>query len=285
MDKFYMIANSQKPESVKLRGEIAAYLRARGKACDYQEDWEEARRAGFAFTNPEKVPKDVEGIIVLGGDGTVIRAARDLACMDVPFLGVNLGTLGYLTEIESREYEWALDCLMKGEYYLEKRMMLNGKAVVQGWENYSSRALNDIVISRSGLLRIVNFEIYVNGRYLKSYNADGMIISTPTGSTGYNLSAGGPIVEPGADMILITPICAHSLNTRSIVLSGEDVIEVVIGPGRKMEKEQASATFDGDTAVELMTGDRIVIRKSRQSTKLIKLNDRSFLEVLSRKLE
>ena len=154
----------------------------------------------------------------------------------------------------------------------------------EGKPPYQSRALNDIVISRTGSLRIVNFQIFVNGRYLKSYNADGMIISTPTGSTGYNLSAGGPIIEPGADMLLITPICAHSLNSRSIVLSGEDVVEVVIGPGRKTENEQAIVTFDGDTEVELVTGERVVIKKSGRNTKLIRLNDRSFLEILSRKL-
>lgn len=285
MDNFYIIANSEKEESVKLRGKIAEYLRSCGKTCGYQEDYTKAREAGYNFTNPEEVPEDVQGVIVLGGDGTVIQAARDLARRDVPFLGVNLGTLGYLTEIDAGEYKEAIDCLIHGEYHLENRMMLHGKVLGDDRELYSSKALNDIVISRSGVLRIVNFQIYVNGRYLKSYNADGMIISTPTGSTGYNLSAGGPIVEPGADMLLITPICAHTLNTRSIVLSGEDTVEVVIGPGRKMEEERAFASFDGDTAVELVTGQRIVIRKSKRNTKLIKLNDRSFLEVLSRKLK
>lgn len=285
MDKFYIIANSEKEESISLRTEIAEYLKNHGKECGYQEDPAAARKAGYRFTNPDLVPDDVEGVIVLGGDGTVIQAARDLARKDVAFLGVNLGTLGYLTEIEAREYRKALDSLMRKEYHLEDRMMLDGTVIGEGREIYRSKALNDIVISRTGVLRIINFQIFVNGRYLKSYNADGMIISTPTGSTGYNLSAGGPIVEPGAHMLLITPICAHSLNTRSIVLSGDDVVEVVIGPGRKMEEEHAVATFDGDTAVELVTGERIVIKKSKTSTKLIKLNDRSFLEVLSKKLK
>ena len=285
MDKFYIIANSEKEECAAFRSEVAEYLKEHGKECGYQEDHAAARAEGYRFTHPDLVPEDVEGVIVLGGDGTVIQAARDLARRDVPFLGVNMGTLGYLTEVEAKEYKAALDSLMNGEYHLEERMMLDGLVTGDGQEKYRSKALNDIVISRSGVLRIINFQIFVNGRYLKSYNADGMIISTPTGSTGYNLSAGGPIVEPGAHMLLITPICAHSLNTRSIVLSGDDVIEVVIGPGRKMEEERAVATFDGDTAVELVTGERIVIKKSQRNTKLIKLNDRSFLEVLSKKLK
>jgi len=285
MDKFYIIANSEKEECAALRSEIADYLKCHGKECGYQDDHTAAKDSGYRFTHPDLVPEDVEGVIVLGGDGTVIQAARDLARRDVAFLGVNMGTLGYLTEVEAKECRSALDSLMNGEYHLEERMMLDGLVTGEDGEKYRSKALNDIVISRSGVLRIINFQIFVNGRYLKSYNADGMIISTPTGSTGYNLSAGGPIVEPGAHMLLITPICAHSLNTRSIVLSGEDVIEVVIGPGRKMEEEHAVATFDGDTAVELVTGERIVIKKSQRNTKLIKLNDRSFLEVLSKKLK
>ncbi|MDD7023463.1 MAG: NAD(+)/NADH kinase [Oscillospiraceae bacterium] len=285
MDTFYIIANSQKEDSIRLRDRIAGYLRDCGKICSYQEECVPQEAAGYRFTDPKKVPEDVECVIVLGGDGTVIQAARDLACRDVAFLGVNLGTVGYLAEIEAKEYEEALNSLMRGEYHLESRMMLDGKAYGKAGELYHSRALNDIVISRTGGLRIINFQIFVNGRYLKSYNADGMIISTPTGSTGYNLSAGGPIVEPGADMLLVTPICAHSINARSIVLSGEDVVEVVIGPGRKTKEEQAVATFDGDTAVTLVTGERIVIRKSGRNTKLIKLNDRSFLEILSKKLK
>ena len=185
MDKFYIIANSEKEECAVLRGEIAEYLKEHGKECGYQNDHTAAKAAGYRFTHPDLVPKDVEGVIVLGGDGTVIRAARDLARRDVAFLGVNMGTLGYLTEVEAKECKEALDSLMKGEYHLEERMMLDGLVVGEEGEKYRGKALNDIVISRSGVLRIINFQIFVNGRYLKSYNADGMIISTPTGSTGY----------------------------------------------------------------------------------------------------
>lgn len=284
MEHFYIIANSEKPESVTLRDKIVGYLNRRGKTCSYQENAQPLENHAYSFTDPARVPEDIDAVLVLGGDGTVIQAARDLARRDVPFLGINVGTLGYLTEVEASEYGQALDTLIRGEYYLEKRMMLCGEVFTEEGKTYAGKALNDIVISRQGVLRVVNFQIFVNGRYLNSYNADGMIISTPTGSTGYNLSAGGPIVEPGAEMLLITPICPHTLNARSIVLSGHDQVEIVIGPGRKMEKDRAVATFDGDTEIGLVSGERVKIRRSIHATKLIKLNDQSFLEVLSRKL-
>ena len=284
MEHFYIIANSEKPESVTLRDKIVGYLNRRGKTCTYQENAQPSENHAYSFTDPARVPEDIDAVLVLGGDGTVIQAARDLARRDVPFLGINVGTLGYLTEVEASEYGQALDTLIRGEYYLEKRMMLCGEVFTEEGKTYAGKALNDIVISRQGVLRVVNFQIFVNGRYLNSYNADGMIISTPTGSTGYNLSAGGPIVEPGAEMLLITPICPHTLNARSIVLSGHDQVEIVIGPGRKMEKDRAVATFDGDTEIGLVSGERVKIRRSIHATKLIKLNDQSFLEVLSRKL-
>ena len=284
MEHFYIIANSEKPESVTMRDKIVGYLNRRGKTCSYQENAQPSENHAYSFTDPARVPEDIDAVLVLGGDGTVIQAARDLARRDVPFLGINVGTLGYLTEVEASEYGQALDTLIRGEYYLEKRMMLCGEVFTEDGKTYAGKALNDIVISRQGVLRVVNFQIFVNGRYLNSYNADGMIISTPTGSTGYNLSAGGPIVEPGAEMLLITPICPHTLNARSIVLSGHDQVEIVIGPGRKMEKDRAVATFDGDTEIGLVSGERVKIRRSIHATKLIKLNDQSFLEVLSRKL-
>ena len=284
MEHFYIIANSEKPESVTLRDKIVGYLNRRGKTCSYQENAQPSENPAYSFTDPARVPEDIDAVLVLGGDGTVIQAARDLARRDVPFLGINVGTLGYLTEVEASEYGQALDTLIRGEYYLEKRMMLCGEVFTEEGKTYAGKALNDIVISRQGVLRVVNFQIFVNGRYLNSYNADGRIISTPTGSTGYNLSAGGPIVEPWAEMLLITPICPHTLNARSIVLSGHDQVEIVIGPGRKMEKDRAVATFDGDTEIGLVSGERVKIRRSIHATKLIKLNDQSFLEVLSRKL-
>ena len=146
-------------------------------------------------------------------------------------------------------------------------------------------ALNDIVIGREGPLRVVRFKNYVNDVYLNSYNADGIIIATPTGSTGYSLSCGGPIVSPNAAMTLMTPIAPHTLNTRSIIFPEEDVITVELGEGRRQVQEQGLASFDGDTEIPIVTGDRIVIQKASVSVKILKLNHLSFVEVLRQKME
>ncbi len=223
-------------------------------------------------------------MIVLGGDGTVLQAVRETGSLHIPLIGVNLGTLGYLTEIEPAHLEEALEKLVAGEYEQENRMMLSGRVFLTEGGTEEDWALNDIVISRSGSLQIIRFHIYVNGQFLNSYDADGMIVTTPTGSTGYNLSAGGPLVEPGARLILLTPICPHSLNQRSIVLSPEDVVEIEIPLGRDGGGQRVEANFDGSHVIRLGTGDRIRILRSGKTTEFLRLNHVSFLEVLHRKM-
>ena len=162
--------------------------------------------------------------------------------------------------------------------------MLNGKAYLGDGRTEEGWALNDIVISRSGSLQIIRFNIYVNGQFLNDYSADGMIVTTPTGSTGYNLSAGGPLIEPGARLIMLTPICPHTLNQRSIILSPEDVIEIEIPGGNEEKIQTVEASFDGSHTVPLSSGDRLRIVKSEKMTEFIQLNQVSFLEVLHKKM-
>lgn len=178
----------------------------------------------------------------------------------------------------------ALDRLIEGSYTVEDRMMLRGSVCVDGQQIASDIALNDIVLNRSGNLRVIDYKVYVNGEYLNSFTADGMIVSTPTGSTGYSLSAGGPIISPTASMLVLTPICPHTLNSRSIVFSGEDHIRIEIGKGRRGDTDEACATFDGDAIFPLKTGDYVEIKKSREVTRILKINQVSFLEVLRNKL-
>ena len=275
MKIFYIIANSDKEECIRLSGEIAEYLTAHGQKC--------LIRKGKDSYDPE-VRQDVDGILVLGGDGTLLRAARDLAGRKIPFLGINLGHLGYLAEIEEQNVTVALDRLIEGCYTVENRMMLEGTVYREGKQTFHDLALNDIVMNRSGNLRVVNYDVYVNDEYLNSFTADGMIVSTPTGSTGYSLSAGGPIVSPTASMLVLTPICPHTLNSRSIVFSGDDRIRIEIGEGRRNGPDEACVTFDGDTCEELKTGDYVEIHKSCEVTKILKINQVSFLEVLRDKL-
>lgn len=201
---------------------------------------------------------------------------------DIPLLGINLGTLGYLAEVESACAEEAVEKLFRDEYVREERMMLTGR--VQTGEGKERYALNDIVISRCGSLQILNVRIYVNDRFLNNYCADGVIVATPTGSTGYNLSAGGPIVEPSARLLLLTPICPHTLNTRSIVFSPEDEITVEIPEGKDGNEQVVEANFDGSNTITLRTGDRILIRRSDRTTGIVRLNTESFLTVLHKKM-
>jgi len=279
MRNFYVIANSDKDENLTLSYEIADYLTSRGMYCIIRGKEQEKMDSHSQL--PEK---EVDGILVLGGDGTLLRAARELADRKIPFLGINLGHLGYLAEIEQQNIQTALDKLIEDDYTVEERMMLTGSVYLDGEQAGRDAALNDIVINRHGSLRVVNYDVYVNDQYLNSFTADGMIISTPTGSTGYSLSAGGPIVSPTASLLLLTPICPHTLNSRSIIFSGEDRIRIQIGESRRGGRDEACVTFDGDSSFLMGTGDYVEIQKSTEVTRILKINQVSFLEVLRNKL-
>lgn len=296
MERFYLIANQTKDRAFAVTRQVARYLQEHGKQCFFSPqirscagmDKELVRRPGgeesFHYTDPSLIPEDIDCVIVLGGDGTLLQAARDVVDRQIPLLGINLGTLGYLADIDSRSIVPALDHLLAGEYVLQRRMMLTGSIYRKGKKIAEDIALNDIVLGRQGGLRVVEFKNYVNGEFLNSYRADGIIISTPTGSTGYSLSAGGPVVSPEAAMLLMTPLAPHTLNTRSIIFPAHDVIHVELGPARDGGVEHGMAFFDGDTGVPMLTGDRIEIKKSRKDTRLVKVSRISFLETLRRKM-
>lgn len=281
MKHFLIYTNKNKDRNLEITNRIKDYLENKNQRVSIlvkDADWKSGNRE-----ETEEISQDIGCMIVLGGDGTVLQAARETMKNHIPIIGVNLGTLGYMTEIEPIHLEEALERLISGEFQQESRMMLTGKVyagetVEEGW------ALNDIVISRRGPLQILKFNIYVNGQFLNSYQADGMIVTTPTGSTGYNLSAGGPIIEPKARLIMLTPVCPHSLNRTSIILSPEDVIEIEIPEGKEGKRQKVDANFDGTHTVEMGTGDRICIRQSDMITDFIQLNQVSFLELLHKKM-
>lgn len=294
MNHFYIITNGHKDCNLEKTRDIRGYLEARKKKCTIQikESGKEQE-----YTDVAQIPEDVDCILVLGGDGTLLQAARDIIQRDIPLLGINLGTLGYLAEIEETGMDAVMNQLLSGEYEVEQRMMLTGRIVRGGihqqkhkenglpaYETENSYALNDITITRSGSLQIIRFRICVNGQFLNEYHADGVIVATLTGSTGYNLSAGGPIVEPKAELLLITPISPHTLNTRSIILAPEDKIEIEIGAGREESVQQVEVNFDGSHNVMLYTGDKVEIERAETTTGIVKLNKASFLEVLHKKL-
>ena len=280
MDKFFIIANRQKDKELKTARKVEAYLNSKGKSCILREETSEQKARSNHYTDVEKIPKDVECIIVIGGDGTLLQAARDVVNRQIPLLGINMGTLGYLAEIDRSSIDGALNHLMLDEYTIEKRMMLNGKVYHKEELIAEDVALNDIVIGRDGPLHVTRFHNYVNGEFLNSYTADGIIIATATGSTGYSLSAGGPIVSPETNILIMTPVAPHTLNTRSVIFPAEDEITVEIGEGSQGCEAKAVVSFDGDTNVPMRTADRVAIRRSVKDTQIIKISNISFLEVL-----
>ncbi|MBQ7564794.1 MAG: NAD(+)/NADH kinase [Lachnospiraceae bacterium] len=277
MKKIHIVVNDEKDKELKVAGRILGFLEARNVKCSLERiRRDESQRKPYEA--------DIDCIITLGGDGTFIQVASGAAGSNIPMLGVNLGTTGYLTEVEKDGIEPALERLLASDFEIENRMMLSGE--FRGTEAGEKQhyALNDVVISRIGSLRAVSFELIVNDRKLNTYDADGMIVATPTGSTGYSLSAGGPIVEPTARLIVVNPICPHTLNTRAIVLSAEDTVRIRVLGGRSPQEYEAGVSCDGGRMAKLGVGSEVEICCAEVETRLIRLGKESFLDLLSRKL-
>ena len=280
MKHFYLIVNKEKENAEKGAEMIAEYLSRQG--CECLWDQEPPDTSEYRYTDGRKVPQETECVIVLGGDGTLIQASRDLAGRNLPLFGVNMGHLGYLTQICcERDILTAMDDLLADRYRLEHRMMLQGRVISDGRTVAEDIALNYIILGRMGL-HTLKYDLYVNGEFFNEYTADGMIMATPTGSTAYNLSAGGPIAAPESDLIIMTPICPHTLNSRSIVLSSENRIMLKVTGG---EDREQFLSFDGDTVVKLRRGDRIEVERSEITTTLVQLSQVSFLENIRKKMK
>ncbi len=275
MKHFHIITNEIKDKDLSITAKLQAVIEKHGGSSKVFL----CNKDGI-----EKQKNNADCVLVLGGDGTLLSVAREVAGMHVPVLGINLGTLGFLAEVELNRMDEAIERLMKGDYLTEERMMLDAMIVHDGEETALSPALNDVTLTRCGSLQIIRYSIYVNGKFLSNMSADGVIVATPTGSTGYNMSAGGPIAEPGAQLLMLTPICAHTLNSRSIILRSDDVVEIVIGSGNDGSKLTVEAASDGNEKMLLSTGDTLRICKSDKTTVIVKLDERSFLEALHRKM-
>ena len=282
MKHFFLIANQAKDKNLEVTQEIAGYLRSHGAEAVIRKG---KGMGAKRHTDPSEVPDNTECVIVLGGDGTLIRAAGDLVNLQIPFLGINLGTLGYLAEIDRNSVLPAMDVLLEDRYQIEERMMLHGDVWHEGKRIQSGVVLNDILVSREGSPHVIKLINYVNDMYLNEYRADGIILATPTGSTGYSLSAGGPIISPDAELFLMTPLAAHTLNSRSVILpAAENQVRIRIGEGRDGSTEHALAVFDGSSEVPLVTGDYVEIRKAERHVNIVKIRNDSFLETLRRKM-
>lgn len=281
MKSFLLITNNQKDKELSVTERVCDYL-VNEKSKQVKTFVPESRD----YEIPEKYLKDVDCVIVLGGDGTILRVAKKIVKSRLPILGINMGHLGYLADVDKSNVLCALDALCSGEFTTQDRMMLAGKVMRGTKEICSLDALNDIVITRGGSMQILNLDISVKGKMFKSYRADGVILATPTGSTAYNLSCGGPIVEPCADMTIITPIAPHTMLSRSIIFNAEDEITVEILPPHDSTVEQMiEVYFDGIERIKLEVGDKVVVKRSEMTTTLVRISSASFLETLYEKMK
>ncbi len=282
MKHFYIIANPGKDFQLGLTKEIHQFIIENGGVCGYQENREQE---GVSF-DIKRIPDGTECVLVVGGDGTLLGAARNMAERNIPLIGVNTGHVGYLCELEADTVAHGVKHLLDGGgYAIENRMLLAGCCITREGKGKERTALNDIVIHRSGRLQVVDLIISVNGEYLNTYSADGMIIATPTGSTGYSMSAGGPIVDPKANLLLVTPISPHTLNAKSIVLDAEDEITIEVAKRNEEQEEKLEVSFDGGHVGILGAGERIIVKKAKVCTRILKLSQLSFLERLRKKLQ
>jgi len=229
----------------------------------------------------EHVGEGANLIVVLGGDGTLLSVARNLKGRDVPILGVNLGGLGFLTEISPDEFTEMLENVTRGDYDISRRIMLDVTVRREGSTVFEFAVLNDAVITKDALARIIDIETHVNGEYLTTFKSDGLIFSTPTGSTGYSLAAGGPILYPSMKNIIVTPICPHMLTNRPIILPEKVSIKAIL----KSKDEKVVLTLDGQIGFPLEFGDEILIKESSHVVSLVKSSSKGYFEILRTKLK
>ena len=288
MKKFCVITNKSKDSEFETTNKIEALISSLGGNCVLLGDPLDNSKAipeNLKSFNKleEEIRSGCECVIVLGGDGTIIETARAVGDKEIPLVGINLGTLGFLSCMEKDRIDYAIKELIDDRFTIENRMLLKVTSSSNG-KISTCLALNDVTVTRSGLSRIIKTDVWVNGEEVCSYFGDGCLVSTPTGSTGYNLSAGGPIVTPEARLMCITPICPHTLNNRTIIVSGEDKIRIVIGEKKKSQDTESFATIDGQMAVRLNSGDFIDVEQSGIVTKFVRFPEQSFFKVLKSKL-
>lgn len=236
--------------------------------------------SGITFSNLKRAMARADALICFGGDGTILHAAKDATAYDLPILGINLGSVGFMAELESSELN-QLTKLVQGKYVVEERMMLDVTVVRGGKQIHHDVALNDAVVTKGAVARVVDLSVYGDRVLISDFAGDGVILSTPTGSTAYAMSAGGPIVEPTAQNIIFTPICAHALTAKSFVLGAERLVSVRLG---RDSRKSAYLSVDGGRAFKLAPCDQVEVTRAAKQTKLIKLTGRSFYEILARKL-
>ena len=285
MKKVVMTPNPYRDRNFKFANQAARILKEAGvesKTClafDVDRNFELPSDVVLHDLNKEL--KDAELLICFGGDGTILHASKAATRLGIPVLGVNIGTMGFMAELESGEMR-ELARLATDEYTIDERMMLHVKVIHEGQVILEDDALNDAVITKGAVARTIQLGVKCDGTDMMAFGGDGVVISTPTGSTAYSMSAGGPIVEPTARNIIITPICAHDILTKTVVTSAQRTITVEVG---RIGRKNAFLSVDGGRALRLNTGDQIIITNSPYVTRLVHLSDRSFFDIVKTKLK
>lgn len=279
MKRIGIICKIGRPEPVEILKEFLPWMRNKG--YEVFLDAETAGLLNMEGHQRSQIPSMVDVIIVLGGDGTMLGVARLVGDRGVPILGVNLGGLGFITEVNRDEIFEAVEKVLSGSCSIEDRIMLAAVVHRHGERIANFVVLNDVVINKGALARIIDLETYINNFYVTTFKADGLIISTPTGSTAYSLSAGGPILYPTLNSIVLTPICPHTLTNRPIVLPDDFTIEIMM----RSESEDVFLTLDGQVGFSLRKNDVIEVKKSEFTTKLLIPCERDYFQVLRTKLK
>ena len=271
--------NVGKEKARQVLSRLLAFARRRGVEIFLPQDeslYFDAAEYGVA--NIEQQETDMA--LSIGGDGTLLSVCRRLGARGVPVCGINLGTLGFMTDIELDELENKCEKILQGKYKLEERLRLDGFRNREGDEVYLGSAVNDVVVTKGSMARMLHFGLSINETRFTEYKADGIIVSSPTGSTAYSLSAGGPIMNPLVKALLITPICAHSFNQRPLVIDEQETVRIHIAAVH----QDIIVTFDGQESFRLLPGDDIIVKKSPQPAKIVKFADKNYYKLLRTKL-
>lgn len=274
MNNYFIVVRDNHRDKITLAKKICKSIKSKGGNSDFAV-------LGDTFT----IPEGTECVLAIGGDGTMIRASEKCFGMDIPILGINFGHMGYLCDLDKDTVFSALDRLFEDDYAIENRMMLSGFITPTEKDSDRLPALNDVIIRSPEEQHVARLSVYVNDQYLFTYDCDGIIISTPTGSTAYNLSAHGPIVNPETSLILLTPINPHTLNARSIVLDSEDVVSVKMIPKSRESSDKVLITFDGRHRKYLKEDEKLIVSKAKEEAKMVMLSEENFLERIRNKMQ
>ena len=277
--KIGFVTNIEKDPTLQETKKMVDFVLKKGCEVYVSENFSDVHPDVIA-TSSSEMYKSVDFVVVIGGDGTILRVARSAAIFDTPILGINFGTLGYLADVEKINAIDAIEKVLNGDFTIENRMMLE-PYVERGCVSHEiNLALNEVCITNSVCSRMIKLSVEVNGEYFDTFRADGIIVSTPTGSTAYNLSAGGPILSPHTELMTITHICPHTLYARPFVIAGNDVVRIRV----QSNYNNVQMSCDGQSTVQMKNDDVIIVKKSRYVTRIIKTTNMNFYDILRRKM-